>query len=197
MSQYDQDDPDQFVPVETVADILKVTPRQASRYAERMTTRKAGKRTLYRLGDAQRLADELGVDLKERPLARAEMVPQGEMLTAYRHQQERVDELNQQLGRAAGIIETQERELEQARADRQRLQEALQAQAAAEAQAAMLREELERARSSDTSALREALGAAERARGSAEAEAARMREQISQRQSEPTRPWWRRLFGSD
>jgi hypothetical protein len=57
------DDLDQYMPVEELAALLGLSPRQASRYgagdAPKLRTRQLGKRILYHRDDAQRLRQEL------------------------------------------------------------------------------------------------------------------------------------------
>jgi hypothetical protein len=86
---------DEYIPVEDVAAMLKVTIRQANRYGEganpRVRTRKAGNRKLYHRGDVELLADELGVAFKTRPQqTQAELIPPGEMLDLVRNLQDRL-----------------------------------------------------------------------------------------------------------
>ncbi len=136
------DNDEEWLTVEQVAQHLRVSVRHASRYGERVRTKKAGKRILYHRGDIEALGVELGVDNKPLVPLPIEMLPAGEMLsTIERHQAQlfamaqQLADVNRELGRLQGVIEGQQpiidehpklqqyvRELQ---ADRDRLREAL------------------------------------------------------------------------
>src|SRR3712207_5748995 len=63
---------DEYIPVETAADLLQLGVRMVNRYGNpaynRLQTRKVGRRVLYRKADVLALADELGV--AHQPLSR-------------------------------------------------------------------------------------------------------------------------------
>ncbi len=95
-----------YIPVETAAEILRMTARQVNRYGNegRLQTRRAGRRVLYLRSDVDALAAELGVTLRPAPRPRAELVPVGQMLDYLRERDARLDELQRQLLSAATEI---------------------------------------------------------------------------------------------
>ncbi len=93
-----------YLTVEEVANRLKLSPRQAARYADRVRTRKSGKRTMFHAGEVEKLAEELNVEYRPPPMPRAEMVPVGEMLQHQRQQQQEIANLSYQIGRLEAII---------------------------------------------------------------------------------------------
>ena len=90
----------EYIPVETAAEILKITTRHVNRFGNegKIRTRKAGRRILYLREDVQALAEELGVDLVPvpRPL-KADLVPAGEMLEYIRERDRNLEEMQRQL----------------------------------------------------------------------------------------------------
>jgi small-conductance mechanosensitive channel len=148
-----QDEPpeEHYIPVEEVAVILGVTIRQASRYADRVRTRKAGKRVLFHKGDIDAVAEEKRIEDAARgearkyepPKSKTELVPVGEMLDYLRERDAKIDQQQQQLIAAARRIGELEVQLQQRLLpeDAQHLRQRL---AEVEAQATQLHAELER-----------------------------------------------------
>jgi len=115
----------EYIPVEELAVLLGITPRQAARYAEKVRTIKAGKRILYHREDVKELVEERRLEDKARgearkiepPKPKAELMPTGEVLSFVREQLDRVDAVQQQLLQAAhriGALEEENRRLKEA-----------------------------------------------------------------------------------
>ena len=96
----------EYIPVETAAEILRMTARAVNRYGNegRLQIRRAGRRVLYLRSDVESLAAELGVALRPSPRPRSELVPVGQMLDYLRERDARLDDLQQQLVAAAAEI---------------------------------------------------------------------------------------------
>jgi hypothetical protein len=108
----------EYIPVETAADILKMSPRMVNKYGNdgRLRTKKAGRRVLYVRTDVETLADELGVDLRPPPKApRADLVPVGEMMDYIRDRDTKNEALQHQLLQAVAEIATLRERLEHTR----------------------------------------------------------------------------------
>ena len=102
---------EEFITVEEVAAILRIGVRQASRYGERVTTKRAGKRILYNREQILEIAEEIGAFNKVSLPVPAEMVPVGEMLETFERQQERIQQLALEVGRLQGLLEAAQRQL--------------------------------------------------------------------------------------
>lgn len=126
-------DQDEYVTVETVASILRISVRHASRFAERVRTKKAGKRILYHRGDIEAIGLELGVDNKPLVPAPIEMVPVGEMLDLYERQQHELVTAREELGQLRGILQGQQPMIDNYQALQQRVIDLERAQARLEA----------------------------------------------------------------
>ena len=100
-------DNDEYIPVELVASRLKLSVRQATRYADRVRTIRSGRRILFHRDDVEALADELGVEYRPPPLPRADLVPAGEMLQTFERQQAQIAALSMEVGRLQGLLEGQ------------------------------------------------------------------------------------------
>ena len=136
------DETDDYIPVELVADLLDVSKRQASRYAEKVRTQQDGRRILYHRGDIERLAQEKGVK-HNRPLApHTEIMPPGRLVDLLAQIQQDNARLNHEVGRLTGLLEAQQQRAEIAE------QALRQLTSASEAEAARLRAELDQARRS-------------------------------------------------
>jgi chromosome segregation ATPase len=114
---------DEYMPVEAVADRLRLSVRQATRYAERVRTLKKGRRIYYHRDDVEALADELNVEERVPTPPRTEMMPAGEVMQTFERQQERIAQLERERGRLEGVLTTQQRLLEDADETRRRLEE--------------------------------------------------------------------------
>src|SRR5919199_5473165 len=101
------DNGQEYIPVETVASILRVSVRHASRFADRVRTERAGKRILFHRGDVEELAREIGADNKPLVPPLVELVPAGEMLASFEQQQQQLVALSHEVGRLQGIVEGQ------------------------------------------------------------------------------------------
>ena len=123
---------DEWLPVEVVANRLKLSVRQATRYQTRVRTKRAGRRILFHPEDVEMLATEIGVEYRPPVPPRAELMPAGEVLQTFERQQERLAALERERGRLEGMLQTQQRlledadetrrQLEASRAERDRLQ---------------------------------------------------------------------------
>ena len=105
----EEDQEYEYIPVETAAEILKMSARMVNKYGNdgRIQTKRAGRRVLYLRDDVEALADELGVDLRPPPKApRADLVPVGEMMEYIRDRDTRNEELQRQLLQAVAEIAT-------------------------------------------------------------------------------------------
>ena len=85
------DNDEEYITVEAAASILRVSVRQATRYASRVTTRQAGKRILFHRGEVEELAKRLGAENKPLVPTPSQMVPAGEMLAAYESQRQQIE----------------------------------------------------------------------------------------------------------
>jgi hypothetical protein len=99
-----------YIPVEEVAVILGVSPRQAARYQDRVRTKRAGHRILYHRGDitAQAKLRGQGQDAQEAAKAyqqpKAEGVPASELIQYLREREAHSDMLQEQLHQATHRI---------------------------------------------------------------------------------------------
>jgi hypothetical protein len=108
----------QYIPVETAADLLKMSARMVNKYGNdgRLRTKKAGRRVLYVREDVETLAEELAVDMRPPPKApRADLVPVGEMMDYIRDRDTKNEELQRQLLQAVAEIATLRERLEHQR----------------------------------------------------------------------------------
>ena len=62
MTNGDTSSHNEYMPLEAVADRLRLSVRQTTRYAERVRTLKKGRRIYYHRDDVEALADELNVE---------------------------------------------------------------------------------------------------------------------------------------
>ena len=122
MTNGDTSSHDEYMPVEAVADRLRLSVRQATRYAERVRTLKKGRRIYYHRDDVEALADELNVEERLPVPPRTEMMPAGEVMQTFERQQERIAQLERERGRLEGVLTTQQRLLEDADETRRRLE---------------------------------------------------------------------------
>jgi hypothetical protein len=136
-------DKDLYLTVEQVADRLKLSLRQAARYADRVQTRKAGKRTMFRASDVEALAQQLNVEYRPPPMPRAELVPIGATLEHIRQQEQQLIVFAREVGRLEGIISEREHNQRVLTQDVDDLKARL---AAVEAERDRLRVELDRLR---------------------------------------------------
>lgn len=153
----DFDETSVYIPVEDVADLLGVSKRQATRYAEKVRTQQDGRRILFHRGDVERLAQERDVK-HDRPLAlHTEVIPPGRLLDIITQQQQDNMRISRENGELAERLQSQQQRAEQAEQQHRQLLEdkdetsrqmsLAQARAdAAEAEAERLRAELERLR---------------------------------------------------
>ncbi len=123
MTNGDTSSHDEYMPVEAVADRLRLSVRQATRYAERVRTLKKGRRIYYHRDDVEALADELNVEERLPVPPRTEMMPAGEVMQTFERQQERIAQLERERGRLEGVLSTQQRLLEDADETRRRLED--------------------------------------------------------------------------
>lgn len=123
MTNGDTSSHDEYMPVEAVADRLRLSVRQATRYAERVRTLKKGRRIYYHRDDVEALADELNVEERLPVPPRTEMMPAGEVMQTFERQQERIAQLERERGRLEGVLTTQQRLLEDADETRRRLED--------------------------------------------------------------------------
>ena len=144
-------DTSEWVTTEELAQILRVSQRQASRYAAQLRTTKAGKRILYDRAQAEALAKELGAANKAVIPPPTELVPIGDMMNVFQQQQSTIAQLSHEVGRLQGILETQRPQIEDTEAVRRRLIELESSLAVAQAEAERLRLELETAHERPTS----------------------------------------------
>ncbi len=122
MTNGDTSSHDKYMPVEAVANRLRLSVRQATRYAERVRTLKKGRRIYYHRDDVEELADELNVEERVPTPPRTEMMPAGEVMQTFERQQERIAQLERERGRLEGVLTTQQRLLEDADETRRRLE---------------------------------------------------------------------------
>ena len=123
MTNGDVSSHDEYIPVEVVADRLRLSVRQATRYAEKVRTIKKGRRIYYHREDVETLADELNVEERVSPPPRTEMMPAGEVMQTFERQQERIAQLERERGRLEGVLQTQQQLLEDADETRRKLEE--------------------------------------------------------------------------
>src|SRR5918998_6722601 len=123
MTNGDVSSHDEYIPVEVVADRLRLSVRQATRYAEKVRTIKKGRRIYYHREDVETLADELNVEERVSPPPRTEMMPAGEVMQTIERQQERIAQLERERGRLEGVLATQQQLLEDADETRRKLEE--------------------------------------------------------------------------
>ncbi len=114
---------DDYIPVEAVADRLRLSVRQATRYAERVRTIKKGRRIYYHRDDIEALAGDLHVEERVPVPPRTELMPTSEVMQTFERQQERIAQLERERGRLEGILTTQQRLLEDADETRRKLEE--------------------------------------------------------------------------
>ena len=161
----ESDETSVYIPVEDVAELLGVSKRQATRYAEKVRTQQDGRRIMYHRGDVERLAQERDVK-HDRPLAvHTEVIPPGRLLDIITQQQQdnmRISRENGELG-------------ERLKAEQQRADQAEQSQ----------RQLLE-----DKDETSRQMSLAQTRADAAETEAERLRGELEQAR----RSWWRRFF---
>lgn len=101
-------DQDVYIPVEQVAERLKVSSRQASRYGAKVRTQRAGRRILYHRDDVEQLADELGAEHRiPPPQPRTDLMPPGEFLQTIERQASQIAHLSREVGRLEGQLDSQ------------------------------------------------------------------------------------------
>ncbi len=94
-----------YITVEAAAGVLRLTTRQVNRYGAsgRVRTKRLGKRVLYHREDVDTLAEELDsinrIPAAPAPLARADLVPAGEMLEYLRDRDAQLLQLQGELAR--------------------------------------------------------------------------------------------------
>lgn len=114
---------DDYIPVERVAERLRLSIRQATRYAEKVRHKRVGRRIFYHREDVETLASELNTEEREPPPPRAEMMPAGEVLQTFERQQAQLVAMSHEIGRLTGILEQQRLITEDIDRVRQRLAE--------------------------------------------------------------------------
>jgi uncharacterized small protein (DUF1192 family) len=97
-------DNERYITIEEAANQLKLSYRQAARYAEKVRTRKTGKRIMFHAGDVEQLAKDMQVEYRPPLAPRSELVPISETLKHISHQEERIATLSHELGRLQGIL---------------------------------------------------------------------------------------------
>jgi hypothetical protein len=102
-------DDDLYITVEETAARLRLSPRQASRYADKVRTRRSGKRTMYHADDVDALAQSMHVDYRPPPIPRAELAPASVMMDRMREQEDRIAHLSREVGRLEGVLAERER----------------------------------------------------------------------------------------
>ncbi len=101
-------DQDVYIRVEDVAERLKVSVRQASRYGAKIRTQRAGRRVLYHRDDVEQLAEEIGAEHRVAPpQPRTDLLPPGEFLQSIERQQSQIAHLSREVGRLEGQLEAQ------------------------------------------------------------------------------------------
>jgi hypothetical protein len=159
------DETDDYIPVELVAELLDVSRRQATRYAQKVRTQQDGRRILYHRGDIERIAKERDVK-HDRPLAlHTEILPPGRLVDLISQLQQENSRLNRDNGRLAGLLEVQQQQTRVA-------------------------EQTQRQLAMDTDETRLHLVEMEARAKAAEVEAERLRAELEHAR----RSWWRRLF---
>lgn len=140
-----RDDDREYLKVEDVARILKLTIRQATRYAKdpEMHTQQSGRRILYLREDVEKLAKRLGAEYREPPEPRPEVLPAGETLALIDRQQAQLMNLSHEVGRLQGLLEAERTQRAQITDSTTQLQTRLDE---VEAERNRLRVELEQAR---------------------------------------------------
>ncbi len=114
---------DEYITAEEAGMILRVGARQAVRYADRVRTRKAGKRILLHKGDVEQLAHEIGAEHKGAVPPPAELVPVGAMMETFERQQQQLVLFSREIGRLEGTLQSQQKQLDEAEAIRRRVWE--------------------------------------------------------------------------
>ena len=114
---------DEYITAEEAGLILRVGARQAVRYANRVRTRKAGKRILLHKGDVEQLAHEIGAHHKSAVPPPAELVPVGSMIETFERQQQQLIIFSREIGRLEGMLQAQHKQLDEVEAIRRRLWE--------------------------------------------------------------------------
>ncbi len=170
-------DNESYLTVEEVANRLKLSPRQAARYAGKVRTRRPGKRILFHAGDVEQLAQELNVEYRPPLAPRSELVPVTEMLSHQRAQEQEIARLSYQIGRLEATIAEREQNQRILTDDlRGQLDQAHQERDQRQAEAARLQQQLE----------------------SAEAETQHLQAELMQQRQlaieKQHRPWWKRLL---
>ena len=155
-----------YIQVEDVAELLGVSKRQATRYAEKVRTQQDGRRIMYHRADVEKLAQERGAK-QDRPLAvHTEVLPPGRLLDMLTQQQHEIARLSRDNGQLAERLQTQQQRMEQADHDRQKLLE-------------------------DKDETSRQVSLAQTRADAAETEAERLRGELERMR----RSWWRRLLG--
>ena len=161
----ESDETSVYIQVEDVAELLGVSKRQATRYAEKVRTQQDGRRIMYHRADVEKLVQERGIK-HDRPLAvHTEVIPPGRLLDIITQQQQD----NMRISRENGEL------AERFKAEQQRADQAEQAQ---------------RKLLSDSDETSRQMSQAQARATTAEAEAERLRLELERLR----RSWWRRLF---
>jgi len=162
----ESDETSVYIQVEDVAELLGVSKRQATRYAEKVRTQQDGRRIMYHRADVETLAQERGAK-HDRPLAvHTEVLPPGRLLDMLTQQQHEIARLSRDNGQLAERLQTQQQRMEQADHDRQKLLE-------------------------DKDETSRQVSLAQTRADAAETEAERLRGELERMR----RSWWRRLLG--
>jgi predicted FMN-binding regulatory protein PaiB len=113
---------DDYIPVELAAKRLRLSIRQATRYAERVRHKRVGRRIFYHKEDIETLAGELNTEDREPAPPRAEMMPAGDVLQTFERQQAQLVAMSHEIGRLTGMLDQQRLLTEDMERVRQRLQ---------------------------------------------------------------------------
>ena len=161
----ESDETSVYIQVEDVAELLGVSKRQATRYAEKVRTQQDGRRIMYHRGDVEKLAQERDVK-HDRPLAvHTEVIPPGRLLDIITQQQKDLERISRDNGQLAERLQTQQQRAEQAEQGQRKLLE-------------------------DSDETSRQMSLTQARADTAEAEAERLRLELERLR----RSWWRRLF---
>lgn len=132
-------DNDTYISMGEAAQILRVSYRHATRFANRVRSKRVGQRILFHKGDVEALSVELGTQYRPEIPKPAELVPLGVMMETFNQQQQQIAMLSREVGRLEGLLENHRAMLANAQELRQKL-------AAIEEERDLLRQENEQLR---------------------------------------------------